>query len=368
MKNLFFLFLAIGAIAALTIATESDAKNFISPSIMNTGDDLRQMHRITKATTASTKKALNQLISSEYVSFERKFKAYKIVEIAARESTLHEEQFKGDAHAARAHALMWHITRNDAHKQKSAEIIKAWASTFEDFKVVKGYKPQMYLESAWILPIWISALDMIQIDLTDWTSADEREFRRFIKKLHSYAKEAHRDNNWGTSAMLAEMSLAVYLKNETLYEQQVQNFTYYLKTLSNKDGSLNADYLSDPWHPQYTIIGLIQTAEIASNQGDILFDVIIDDESMPRLEAILLHFKSLFLGEIDNPKGLKKGNYKGAHNNKQSYQIALSYYGKQKSNEAWTNSFQDNWNPSKTSPLFMMWDRVTHSQAVIDGD
>lgn len=368
MKNLFFLFLTIAALAALTVATESDARNFISPSIMNTGDELRHLHRATKATTASTNKALNQLISSDYVSFERRFNAYKIVEIAARESTQHEEQFKGDAHAARAHALMWHITREDAHKQKSAQIIRAWASTFKDFKVVKGYKPQMYLESAWILPVWLSALDMIKGDLTDWTSADEREFRRFIKKLHSYAKEAHRDNNWGTSAMLAEISLAVYLEDETLYEQQLQNFTYYLKTLSNEDGSLNADYLSDPWHPQYTIIGLIQTAEIASNQGDKLFDVIIDDESMPRLEAILLHFKSLFLGEIDNPKGLKKGNYKGAHNNKQSYQIALSYYGQQKSNKAWTSSFQENWNPSKTSPLFMMWDRVTHSQAVIGSD
>jgi len=365
MKNLFLLCIVTLITATLVFSNKSGARDFISPSILNTKEELQRLYTLEKSTSKHTKKALNQLLNSEQIEFQRKYNAIRIVEIAARESTKHEEQFKGDAAAARAHALMWHITRNPAHKKKSAEIIKAWASTFKDFKVVKGYKPQMFLESAWILPIWISSLDMIKSDLTDWTSKDERQFRTFVKQLHKYAREAHRDNNWGTSAMLAEMSVAVYFEDERLYTEQLEKFTYYLKTLSNEDGSLNADYLSDPWHPQYTMIGLIQTAEIAANQGDNLFDIVIGDEKTPRLETILIHFKSLFLGELKNPKGLKRGNYKGAHNNKQSYQIALSHYEQSVNSKAWTESFRENWNPSETSQLFMMWDRVTHSQEII---
>ncbi|WP_394222820.1 hypothetical protein [Alteromonas gracilis] len=64
-----------------------------------------------------------------------------------------------------------------------------------------------------------------------------------------------------------------------------------------------------------TIIGLIQKAEIAANQGDNLFGTVIGDEKTPRLKAILNHFEGLFLGEVKAPKGLKRGSYKGAHNN-----------------------------------------------------
>lgn len=368
MKNLFFLCLALIALATLTISTESDARDFISPSIMNTGEELKHLYDVKRSTNTSTQRALRQLQTSGYTNFQREFKAHEIVDIAARESTPHEEQFKGDAHAARAHALMWYITRDKAHLMKSADIIRAWAYAFRDFKVIKGYKPQMYLESAWILPIWISALDMIKPDLTDWSKQDEQHFRNFIKKLHSYAKKAHRDNNWGVSAMLAEISVAVYFESATLYNEQLNKFSYYLKTLSNEDGSLNADYLSDPWHPQYSLIGFIQTAEIASNQGDNLFEVVIGDEEAPRLEKILIHFEGLFSGKKRNPEGLQKGSYKGAHNNKQSYQIALAKYSENSSEKEWIKSFRQNWKPSNTSPLFMMWDRITHSREVINKD
>ncbi|WP_394222819.1 alginate lyase family protein [Alteromonas gracilis] len=144
---------------------------------------------------------------------------------------------------------MAHYIEPSSQKEKCRNY-KAWASTFKGFKVAKGYQPKIFLESAWILPIWIPSLDMIKNDLTDWTSDDEREFRIFIKKLHPYARKAHRDNNWGTSAMLADMCSAVYFKDEILFTEQLKKFTYYLKILLNKDGSLNADYLSDPWHPR----------------------------------------------------------------------------------------------------------------------
>ena len=343
----------------------SYAKNTVNPSILNTHIELERLRFVNQTQDGSVKRALRQLYSSQYADIERPYKALEVVEIAARESTPHEEQFKGDAHSARAYALMWRITQEKAYREKALEIIKGWAFTFKDFKVIKGYRPQKYLESAWVIPIWISALDMLNRNAEGWSATDEKQFESFITKLHRYSRKAHRDNNWGTSAMLADISYAVYMQDDQLYYQQLKKFRYYLAKLTNPNGTLNADYLSDPWRPQYTIRGLLHTAEVADNQGDRLFNITFPNEKVPRLQKVLAHFTSLFTGELENPKGLKKGNYKGAHNNKQGYQIAFNAYAKGKFEQPWVKQLVDSWNPSNTSPLFMMWDRITHAPEIV---
>ena len=55
----------------------------------------------------------------------------------------------------------------------------------------------------------------------------------------------------------------------------------------------------------------------------------------------------------------------GAHNNKQGYQIAFNAYAKGKFEQPWVKQLVDSWNPSNTSPLFMMWDRITHAPEIV---
>ena len=66
--------------------------------------------------------------------------------------------------------------------------------------------------------------------------------------------------------------------------------------------------------------------------------------------------------------GQKKGNYKGAHNNKQGYQIAYNhYFNKRQMKREQLPLFAklvDKWAVNETSPLFMKWDRITHDQTV----
>ena len=349
----------------LSLANSIDITPFVAPSILNTKQELSNLSRLQNFESPKAMKALKLLTSSHYSDLDREFHAYETVKVAARESTPEEQQFKEDAPAARSLALMWHITGEDAYRVKSSNILTEWSKTFKNLKVAKGHKSQAYLEAAWTLPVWVSAADMLRYGDTRWMEAERESFKKFIVKLNAYAKKAHRDNNWGASATLAGISASVYLKDRKSYQKNIKYFKHYLKTLSNSDGSMNSDYLSDSWHSQYAIISLIHSAEIASHQGTDLYGFIIEGERLPRLAEILEHFAGLFIGKIPNPEGLKRGNYRGAHNNKQAYQIAYKYLKLNRPDvlENMPNFIEmmESWSPTETSIQFMKWDRVTHS-------
>tara|TARA_Y100001956_G_scaffold78101_1_gene89371 strand:+ start:7501 stop:8637 length:1137 start_codon:yes stop_codon:yes gene_type:complete len=369
-KKVLTLSLCVVVYYLLSSFPNSDAQVLSTPGVISTADELQRLNQLTQINDSETHRLLSHFYNSEYADVNRPYTPYAVVNIAARESTAMEKQFKDDAHAARAMAILWHITYDDKYMLKAIEIIRGWSAKFEGFNVTKGHKRQAYLEAAWVTPVWISAADAVAMGGQNnaWTNTDKEMFKHFILKLQDYFEKAYRDNNWGASATLAQIATAVYLNDSKLYQQQLEKFNYYLKTLTNSDGSMNADYLSDPWHPQYTLIAMIQVAEIAFNQGDDLYGTTFGKETLPRLALVLEHMASLFLGERPNPDGLKKGNYKGAHNNKQGYQIAYNhYFNKRQMKREQLPLFAklvDKWAVNETSPLFMKWDRITHDQTV----
>jgi len=363
-KNLSLLMVLVFLLPQL-FSTFTYSKTFTHPGILNSQDNLKRLHKNFVENKISSK-ALSTLLDNKFADINRPYTPYAVVKVESHVSNNYEKAFRGDAHAARANALLWVMTGKKQYLVNAKRILNDWAETFQTIKVVKGNSAQAYLEAAWALPIWISAAEIIRYydnAKGKWSEGRVKQFDKFVLKLHAFSKKAKKPNNWGASASLGDVAVGVYLNNDAIFDEGVTSFKHYLKTLSTEDGALTSDYLRDTWHPQYTLIAWTQTAEIAWHQGIDLYGLRFKGEEQPRLKVVLEHFSKLFIGELANPEGLKKGNYKNANANRPGYQIAFNHYFRRLNKAEQTEAFKtmvQTWYPGDFNDLFMSWDGITH--------
>ncbi len=263
---------------------------------------------------------------------------------------------------------MWVITGDRRYRDKAIAILDDWAKIFKELKSSNVQKnSQIQLEVAWNVPIWTAAADIIRYHdngKAGWKPGQIARFDQFLDLQVGIAGKAqHRKNNWGASANLALMAVAVYQDDHDAYNQAVALHRSLLPQVSNPDGSLSSDYLRDPWHPQYTIAVWQQICEIAWNQGDDLYGIMIGDEKHPRLATCLEHFAKLFVGKLPDPKGLQKCNYLNSHKNRQSYDLGYNHYIARKNRADLMPTFSamvPQWRPGGIDAHFLAWDTLTH--------
>jgi hypothetical protein len=260
---------------------------------------------------------------------------------------------------------MWVITGDPKYRDKSIAILNDWAAKYERMDDSR----QTWLECAWAAPVWTAAADIIRYHkkgAAGWKPEQIAAFDLFLNKLVKAARGAlGKSNNWGTSANMAVMAAAVYQNDEASYLEALGAHKWYLSGVSKPSGALGSDYLRDPWHPQYTLIAWTQTCEIAWNQGDDLYGITLDGESLPRLAICLEHFAKLFVGAIPDPVGLRKGKFQGSHKGKQSYDMAYNHYINRKNLAASMPTFAamvPNWRNGGIDPHFLAWDTLTHGE------
>ncbi len=349
----------------LLFTTLTHCKSFTHPGILNSQDNLKRLHK-NFAENKISSKALSTLLDNKFADINRPYTPYAVVKVESHVSNNYEKAFRGDAHAARANALLWVMTGKKQYLVNTKRILNGWAETFQTIKVVKGNRAQAYLEAAWTLPVWISAAEIIRYydnAKGNWSEEHVKQFDEFVLKLHAFSKKAKKPNNWGASASLSDVAVGVYLNDYAIFNEGVKSFKHYLKTLSTEDGALTSDYLRDTWHPQYTLTAWIQTAEIAWHQGVDLYGLQFKGEKQSRLKTVLDHFSKLFIGELANPKGLKKGDYENANFNRPGYQIAFNHYNNRLEKQEQTEAFKkmvQTWYPGGFKDLFMSWDGITH--------
>lgn len=357
---------AFVASAGSGLAAES--REFTHPSVLSTQEDLASLKkRVTS--NPSAKLGYEQLRNSKYADLSRPHTPYETVYVIASGVNKYERAFRGDAQAARATALMWVITGDTRYRDKSIGILDDWAATFKDMVVEKGGKTQSRLECAWAVPIWTAAADIIRYynkGATGWSPEQIAQFDKFLSPLVELAEATClRANNWGTSATLAMIAVAVYQEDVAFYDKAINNYRELFAGVSNKDGSIEFDYLRDSTHPQYTVLTWIQSCEIAWNQGDDLYGIKLDGQSLPRLAVCLEHFSKLFLGELPNPEGLRKGNYRNAHLRRQGYDMAYNHFIIRRNMAASMPAFAElvpAWRPGGFDDHFLAWDTLTHGE------
>lgn len=342
----------------------AEKREFKHPGIICTQETLDGLKQRV-VSNAVTKAGYDKFAASKFADLKRPHTPFASVRIVGSGTCPEETAFREDSQAAHATALMWVITGDNRYRDKSMAILNDWAAKYEK---MDGSR-QEWLESAWAAPVWTAAADIIRYyknGVAGWKPEQIAAFDHFLNRLVKTARGAlGKSNNWGTSANLAVMAAAVYQNDETSYLEAVTAHKWYLSGISQPSGALGSDYLRDPWHPQYTLQAWIQTCEIAWNQGDDLYGITLNGESLPRLAICLEHFAKLFVGELQNPVGLKKGDFRGSHKGKQSYDMAYNHYINRKNMEASMPTFAamvPNWRPGGIDPHFLGWDTLTHGE------
>lgn len=273
---------ALTLIAVVMFAVSAVAAEFKHPGLINSAGRLNVLSRLEKDARTSDRRR------SYYASLDkdRRFsadyepQAMDYVLVVARKSNDAEKRFRNDMAAAYFTALRWVKTGDNRYRAKSIEIMNAWAGKFVAFTREKGTKTgpgQIPLEAAWAIPIWANAAEIIlyykhpyAAPGPEWKDSDIRKFRSFLSRMHAQRQEmrADRSDNQGVSGALADMSIGVFNNDERLYLAGLRQAQRLAPQIISDDGEVKELRSRDCVHPQYSLIGLTQAAQIEMNQSD----------------------------------------------------------------------------------------------------
>lgn len=118
-----------------------------------------------------------------------------------------------DHKAAYLNALMWNITKNEAHAQKSIEILNAYAGTLREIDMSDNDAPLCAALQGFLLA---NAAELMRHTYPSVSDTDvkswENMFRNvFIPVLRNFfAKSPYANGNWGTAAIKAFMAFGIF--------------------------------------------------------------------------------------------------------------------------------------------------------------
>ena len=180
-----------------------------------------------------------------------------------------------DHEAAYLNAIMWCITQNPAHAQKSIEILNAYAGTLREIDMSDNDAPLCAALQGFLLA---NAAELMRHTYPSVSDTDvkswENMFRNvFIPVLRNFfAKSPYANGHWGTAANKAFMAFGIFLDDESFYNEAV---TFFYEGHDN--GSLT-NYIMESGQCQesgrdqnHTMLGighLAEVCEIAYNQGN----------------------------------------------------------------------------------------------------
>jgi hypothetical protein len=263
-----------GVIDQRMTALAAAPAQFKHPGIFMTQARLDSFKAATNSASASAMKTGYAVILADTRSaYTYSHQALSTVQVVGGASGWQEQRFKDDAMAAYMNTLRWVKTGDTRHRDKAVEILDDWAATFRSFNVASGTNSaQTQLEAAWMMPVWISAAEILRHHgggLAAWSPAAVSRFDGFVDRLYGEASKAQtRTNNWAVSAALAMMAAGVYQDNPGRYAQGLTRLIEMIPLSVYANGEVNELKARDCWHPQYNLVGLAQGAEMATIQGD----------------------------------------------------------------------------------------------------
>ncbi|WP_437528530.1 alginate lyase family protein [Sorangium sp. So ce726] len=338
--------------------------SFRHPGLFLTQTRLDNAKAAWNASTGSVMKTGYQVVLNDSRSaYTYSHSALSNVQVVGSAIGDQEARFKNDAQAAYLNALRWVKTGDARHRDKSIAILNDWAKTFRSFSVASGTNSaQVQLEAAWMLPVWVSAAEIIRHyngGEAGWSNADIATFNGFVDRLYNEAEKARtRVNNWAVSAGLAMMAAGVYQDNAARYTAGLTRITEMIPLSVFSSGEVNELKDRDCTHPQYNLEGLSQAAEIAVIQaGDTSVWMWKGaGETTPRLAKGLEYMaKSLQSGS-----GVR--NCKGQHMEAGYMDIAVNSYMNRGVAIPNFQSLAKAQRPDGGSMQFLGWTSATHGR------
>ena len=179
--------------------------------------------------------------------------------------------FNDDMDAIYFQAIQYYMTRDDRYAESVIDMIEPWASTFE---LLGGNVPA--IAAADRGKNMLVASEILRYNYDGWTNNLTQITERMAREVllpPLYLPDPTRHANQGSTQMAGAIAVAVYMNDETLFNQIINAFlnepcSGISNTLSNgATGDTGRDY----GHAFGMILNHAQTAETAHQQGIDLF-------------------------------------------------------------------------------------------------
>lgn len=183
-----------------------------------------------------------------------------------------------DSRAAYTHALLWYITRKQAHADKAIEIMNAWSSTLTEIKFYNPVRDDNglpvfnngKLQAGWGASLFARAAEIIRYSDAGWSNSDIARFESLLRDVYLPLTITGWTNgaNWLMTLSEATVAIAVFINDRDAFNAGIEMWrtmtptTIYLPS----DGPTpipSASYLNTPerikaqWHhPTHYVAGL----------------------------------------------------------------------------------------------------------------
>ncbi|MGJ8656582.1 MAG: alginate lyase family protein [Akkermansiaceae bacterium] len=226
---------------------------FIHPGIMMTGEQLDLM-----------RDRINKGIEPQKSAFD----VLKKDRRAAKDYKPNNKHFKWDsgerdAQACWVQALMWSITQEAVYAENVLNIMDAYSTleevtgTTKDLRI--GLMGTMFMRGA----------EIVKHTYPKWRPETEKKFMEMYDRafMPTLLTRVEHENNWMSSITESLMATAIFKDDPELFDLAVYRLKIYLPTNVPRENGQPAELWRDIAHAEEGIGALIQTAEMARNQG-----------------------------------------------------------------------------------------------------
>ncbi|QDT11442.1 alginate lyase family protein [Planctomycetes bacterium K23_9] len=168
-----------------------------------------------------------------------------------------------DAQACWVQALMWSVTREEVYAENVLNILDAYSTLEEvtgktkDLRI--GLMGTMFMRGA----------ETVKHTYPKWRPETEKAFMDMYDKafMPTLMTRVEHENNWMSSITESLMATAIFKDDPELFDLAVYRLGIYLPTNIPLENGQPAELWRDIAHAEEGIGALIQTAEMARNQG-----------------------------------------------------------------------------------------------------
>ena len=193
---------------------------FVHPGLLHGKADLDRMKVAVAEKAAPIYDGFKVLAKSPHASADYRRQGPFPVWGRATGAADHSREAQNDAKAAYQNALMWAITGDRSHANKSIEIINAWMGALKRVTGIDGV-----LASGLQGFKFVNAAEILRYTDSGWAEDDAKRCEQWFMDawhptIEHYAYFAN--GNWETAALQTKMAIAVYCNDRRLFEETVR--------------------------------------------------------------------------------------------------------------------------------------------------
>jgi hypothetical protein len=273
--------LLIFCVIAISVGIASGQQKFIHPGVLHTADDFRQMELIIKSQSGLAYQSYLLLKNDPKAAADYRMNGPFRVISRDGEFAYTKSKMEADFSAAYLNAIMWMLSHDPAHAEKSLSILTAYADSLKEIPSTNDAPLLAGLEGFKI----VYATELLKYTYPSCKPASIAKITGMIRNLFLpvldtfYSRPPYTNGNWGSIVTKTYMAAAILLDNRQMYNRAKQ---FYLH--ANDNGTI-ANYIDretgqvqesgrDQGHSQLGLGAMATVCEEAYKQGDDLYEAL----------------------------------------------------------------------------------------------